>query len=161
MKYWLLKSEPSVYAIADLEREGRTCWDGIRNYQARNFIRDRMQVGDRVLFYHSNAEPPAVVGIAEVCRAAYPDHTAFDPTDPHYDAASTPEKPIWLMVDIAYVATLPAPVALDTLRQDPVLEGILVAKKGQRLSVQPVSEEHYLHICLLGGLSQDVISSPP
>ncbi len=152
MNYWLLKSEPGVYSIDDLKRDRKTFWDGIRNYQARNFLRDQMKVGDRVLFYHSNAEPLAIVGIAEVCRDAYPDHTAFDPNDPHYDAASTPEKPVWLMVDIAYLATFPQPVTLDTIKGDVELEGMLVAKKGMRLSVQPVTAAHFQRVCALGNL---------
>ena len=151
MNYWLMKSEPGAYSLADLERDGRTCWDGVRNYQARNFMRDGMAVGDRVLFYHSNTEPTGVVGVAEVCRAAYPDHTAWDPADPHYDPASRQESPTWLMVDIAYVATFPQIVTLADLKADAALTGIMVAQKGSRLSVQPVSEAHFRRVCELGG----------
>ena len=152
MNYWLMKSEPGVYSIDDLKRDGQTCWDGVRNYQARNFMRDGMAVGDRVLFYHSNAEPMGVAGVAEVCRAAYPDHTAWDPADPHYDPASRQESPTWLMVDIAYVATFPRLVSLADIKADPALAGMVVAQKGSRLSVQPVSEEHFRRVCELGGL---------
>jgi predicted RNA-binding protein with PUA-like domain len=152
VNYWLLKSEPSVYSLEDLKRDGQTFWDGIRNYQARNYIRDQMKVGDRVLFYHSNVDPMAIVGIAEVRREAYPDHTAFDPNDPHYDPASTPEKPVWLMVDVGFVATFSQPVSLSEMKVDPELDGMLVIKKGMRLSVQPVSEAHFRRVCTLGGI---------
>jgi predicted RNA-binding protein with PUA-like domain len=150
MNYWLMKSEPGVYSLADLERDGKTCWDGVRNYQARNFMRDGMMVGDRVLFYYSSTDPTGVAGVAEVCRAAYPDHTAWDPSDHHYDPASRKEAPTWLMVDIAYVATFPQIVSLAAIKADPALAGMMVAQKGSRLSVQPVSEIHYHRVCELG-----------
>src|SRR6185437_1538302 len=105
--YWLVKSEPSCYSIDDLARDGKTMWDGVRNYQARNFMRDGMKKGDRVLFYHSNADPMGVVGVAEVCREAYPDFTAQDPSNDHFDPSSTADNPIWMMVDIAFVAKFP------------------------------------------------------
>ncbi|WP_447978984.1 EVE domain-containing protein [Candidatus Nitrospira bockiana] len=144
MRYWLMKSEPSTFSIHDLERApGRTtCWDGVRNYQARNFMR-AMRRGDRVLFYHSNADPPAVVGIAEVVREAYPDHTAFDPKDGHYDPKSTPSRPIWDMVDIRLVEIFPTSVSLERLRQEPRLKGMELLRKGSRLSVQPVRPEEW------------------
>ena len=150
MAYWLMKSEPSVFSIDDLKREGQTCWDGVRNYQARNFMRDQMKLSDRVLFYHSNATPTGVAGIAEIVREAYPDHTAFDPADPHYDPKSDPNAPTWVMVDIGYVATFPSFVTLDEIKAEPGLAGIVVAQKGSRLSVQPVSEEHFKFLCMLG-----------
>jgi predicted RNA-binding protein with PUA-like domain len=150
MAYWLMKSEPSVFSIDDLKREGQTCWDGVRNYQARNFMRDQMKLSDRVLFYHSNATPTGVAGIAEIVREAYPDHTAFDPADPHYDPKSDPNAPTWVMVDIGYVATFPRFVTLDEIKAEPGLAGIVVAQKGSRLSVQPVSEEHFKFLCMLG-----------
>ena len=149
-QYWLVKSEPSVYSIDDLERDGLTYWDGVRNYQARNFMRDGMKAGDGVLFYHSNAEPPAVAGLARVCREGYPDHTAYDPQDPHFDRAATEEDAIWVMVDIAFAEKFPRPVPLAQLKADPALEGLLLTRKGSRLSVQPVSAAHFHHICMLG-----------
>lgn len=122
----------------------------MRNFQARNFLRDGMRVGDRVLFYHSNAAPPAVVGIAEVVRAAYPDHTARDPHGAYYDPQATAEKPLWVMVDVGYVATFARPVSLATIKSDPQLSGIALAQKGSRLSVQPVSAEHFARVLVLG-----------
>ncbi len=149
-RHWLVKSEPSVYSIDDLRRDGWTCWDGVRNFQARNFLRDEMRVGDPVLFYHSNADPPAVVGLARVCRDGYPDHTALDPQDPHHDPKATPEKPLWAMVDIAFTEKFPHPISLVALRADPALEGLALTRKGSRLSVLPVTESHFRHICELG-----------
>jgi predicted RNA-binding protein with PUA-like domain len=139
-RYWLLKSEPGVFSIDDLARspEQTTCWDGVRNYQARNFMRE-MAVGDRVLFYHSNADPPAVAGIAEVVRTAYPDDTQFDKKHRHYDPASTRSAPRWDMVDIKHCETFKAALPLDRLRQEPKLKGMVLLRKGSRLSVQPVS----------------------
>lgn len=138
-QYWLVKSEPSTFSIDDLRaaRGQTTCWDGVRNYQARNYMR-RMKVGDRVLFYHSNADPPAIVGMAEVTRTAYPDPTAFDQADPHYDPRSSPAKPVWDMVDIRLVRVLPRPLPLDRLRKEPRLRQMELLRKGSRLSVQPV-----------------------
>ena len=152
-RYWLMKSEPDVYSIADLQRDGTTCWDGVRNYQARNFMRDDMRVGDGVLFYHSNAQPMGIYGVAKVVREAYPDHTAFDPSDPHYDPKSDPANPTWLMVDVGYVGTFKAPVTLATLKATPALEKMLVIQRGSRLSVQPVTREEWDTIMGLGGLS--------
>ena len=139
-----MKSEPEAFSIQDLKRERRqtTSWDGVRNYQARNFMRE-MKVGDRVLFYHSNADPPAVVGIAEVVRVAYPDPTAFDPDDAHYDRKSTPQHPIWDMVDIRLVRIFPEPLPLDVLRHEPRLKQMVLLQKGSRLSVQPVRESEW------------------
>ncbi|MBX3326272.1 MAG: EVE domain-containing protein [Nitrospira sp.] len=145
--YWLMKSEPSTFSIDDLARSpGQTTyWDGVRNYQARNFMRD-MAVGDQVLFYHSNAEPPAIVGIAKVVRTAYPDSTQFDKKDKHYDPASKLSEPRWNMVDIKYVRTFPKPLTLDELRRDPALKEMILLKKGSRLSVQPVTSSEWKHI---------------
>lgn len=142
-KYWLMKSEPSVYSIDDLQREGQTCWEGIRNYQARNFMRDDMAVGDGVLFYHSNADPPGVAGLAKVSRQAYPDHFAFDPSSKYHDPKSTEDDPTWLMVDVAFEAKFPVLVDLATLKAEPALEGMLVTRRGQRLSIQPVEKAHF------------------
>lgn len=144
--HWLLKSEPGTYSIDDLQRDGVTCWEGVRNYQARNTMRDLMEVGDRALFYHSRSNPPGVVGVAEVCRSAYPDHYSWDPDSPYFDPKSTPEAPRWFMVDVAFVEKLPRTIALSELKADPALEGMEVVRKGSRLSVQPVAEAHFEHI---------------
>lgn len=138
-RYWLMKSEPRAFSIDDLRKApGRkTCWDGVRNYQARNYLR-AMKTGDQVFFYHSNADPPAIVGIAEVVREAYPDPTAFDKRHQHYDPKSKPEKPLWDMVDIRLMKVLANPLSLDRLRREPAIKGMELLRKGSRLSVQPV-----------------------
>lgn len=150
MRYWLMKSEPRVYSIDHLARDGQTSWDGVRNYQARNFMRDAMEVGDRVLYYHSNAQPPGVVGLARVCRAAYPDHTAWDPRSEHFDPKSTAENPRWFMVDLEFVEKFPALVSLAELKANPKLAGMLVIRRGQRLSIQPVEPAHFEEVCRMG-----------
>lgn len=147
-RYWLMKSEPDVYSIDRLEADGSTCWEGVRNYQARNFMQE-MKVGDRVLFYHSNANPPGIAGVAEVVREAYPDHVAFDPASTYHDPASTPEKPRWFMVDVGFVEKFARLLPLPELRDDPALDGMELLRKGSRLSVQPVSAEHYEHVLAL------------
>jgi len=141
---WLMKSEPGVYSIDDLMAmpDQTDHWDGVRNYQARNFMRDEMKPGDRVLFYHSGKKP-AVVGTATVVTAGYPDHTAQDPESDHFDPKSTPEKPIWYMVDIRFDTKFTAPIPLATLRQTPGLEEMLLLRRGMRLSVQPVTPEQF------------------
>lgn len=144
-QYWLMKSEPDVYSIDDLERDGETMWDGVRNYQARNFMRDDMRVGDRVLFYHSNASPPGVVGVAEVVREGYPDHTARDPNSDYYDEKATEDDPRWYMVDIEFVRKLPRMVTLHEMKDDHALDDMVVTGRS-RLSVQPVAEEHFEHV---------------
>lgn len=151
-KYWLMKSEPSAFSINDLAKSPSqtTCWDGVRNYQARNFMRS-MAVGDRVLFYHSNADPPAVVGIAEVVETAYADPTQFDKKHKHYDSESDPSNPRWKMVDIKYVRKFSRPVTLDQLRKEIRLKGMALLQKGSRLSVQPVSPLEWGHILGLAG----------
>ena len=151
-RYWLVKSEPETFSIDDLARAPRqtTCWDGVRNYQARNFMRE-MAVGDHVLFYHSNADPPAVVGSAEVIRTAYPDDTQFDKRSDHYDAASRADRPQWDMVDLRYRGKFPASLPLDRLRQEPKLKGMVLLRKGSRLSVQPVTEAEWRVITHLAG----------
>ena len=151
-RYWLMKSEPNVYSIADLKRDGTTCWDGVRNYQARNFMRDDMRIGDGVLFYHSNVKPMGIYGVAYVTREGYPDHTAFDAADPHYDAKSDPAAPTWIMVDIGYVGVFAEPITLDLLKQTPGLEKMLVIQRGSRLSVQPVSRQEWDIVMGLGKL---------
>lgn len=141
-KFWLMKSEPEVYSIEDLERDGRTFWEGVRNYQARNFIRDEMQVGDGVLFYHSNSAPPGVAGIALVCRTAYPDPTARDPDSDYFDPRATEHDPRWYMVDVEFQERFPQVVPLAVLREAPGLEKMLVTQKS-RLSVQPVTKREF------------------
>ncbi|MFM8541632.1 MAG: EVE domain-containing protein [Nitrospira sp.] len=152
MPYWLMKSEPSAFSIQDLQRGTRqtTCWDGVRNFQARNFMR-AMRTGEQVLFYHSNADPPAAVGIAEVVKEAYPDASAFDPTDLHYDPQSTPKHPRWDMVDIRLVRVFPQPLSLERLRQEPGLKRMELLRKGSRLSVQPVRPEEWKIVLRLAG----------
>lgn len=150
VRYWLIKSEPGVYSIDDLEREGTTMWDGIRNYWARNFMRDEMTVGDKALFYHSNAKPPGVAGVARVASKPYPDPTQFDPKDKHHDPKSDPEDPRWMLVDVAFVERFPAVVGLPRLKQDAALEGMMVTQRGSRLSVQPVEKEHFQRVVRLG-----------
>ena len=142
MNYWLVKSEPEEFSIDDLYRRPKRTehWDGVRNYQARNFMRDGMKKGDRVFFYHSNCETPGIVGIAEVVREAYPDHTAFDPDDPHYDPKSDPDDPRWLMVDVKYVRKLKRTIPLAELKDNPALADMALVRKGNRLSVMPVTE---------------------
>jgi len=138
-QYWLLKSEPQAFSISDLARAPTqtAAWDGVRNYQARNFLR-AMEVGDQVLFYHSNANPPSIVGVAEVVKAAYPDATQFDKRDTHYDPASDPDQPRWDVVDIRLVRQFAAPLPLDLLRKQVGLKEMELLRKGSRLSVQPV-----------------------
>ena len=148
--YWLYKTEPSTFSIDDLKRVKRTAWEGVRNYSARNNLR-AAKAGDLVLFYHSSTEPPGVAGIARVCREAYTDPTQFDPQDHHYDPKSTTSAPRWDMVDVELVEKLPRYVPLETLKSDPALEGMLVARRGMRLSVQPVSREHFRRVLVLGG----------
>lgn len=145
MQYWLMKSEPSVFSIDDLAALPKQTdhWDGIRNYQARNFMRDQMQVGDKVLFYHSNADPNAVVGTAVIASKPYPDHTAWDPKSKYFDKRSTQEAPVWMMVDVRFESRFDVPVSLGELREVPGLEDMLLLKKGQRLSIQPVTEAEY------------------
>jgi predicted RNA-binding protein with PUA-like domain len=142
--YWLVKSEPESFSIDDLAKSPNqtTCWDGVRNYQARNFMR-AMKVGDEVLFYHSNADPPAIVGVAVVVREAYPDHTAWDPKDHHYDPKASPESPIWEMVDLQFKQAFAGPLGLDELRDVAALEGMELLRRGSRLSVQPVTKGQF------------------
>jgi predicted RNA-binding protein with PUA-like domain len=150
-RYWLFKSEPDVFSIQDLERaEGqRTCWEGVRNYQARNSLRDDVRIGDQVLYYHSNAEPPHVAGVAEVVREAYPDHFALDEKSPYFDPKSTAEKPTWVMVDIALVEIFKRPIPLATLREVPSLAEMVLLQKGSRLSIQPVTPKEFAAVLKL------------
>jgi predicted RNA-binding protein with PUA-like domain len=149
MNYWLLKSEPTAYSISDLKRDKRTAWEGVRNYQARNFLKE-MKVGDLALFYHSSADPNAVVGVAKIVAAAHPDDTQFNKKDSHFDPKATKEKPIWFCPDIAFVEMFKNPVPLGAIKADKKLGGIVLAQQGSRLSVQPVSKAHFEHIRALG-----------
>ncbi len=144
-KHWLVKTEPESYSIQDLARETQqtTCWDGVRNYQARNLLRDELKNGDRVLFYHSSTDPPAVVGVARVVRESYPDHTAWDPKNHHYDPQSTADRPRWFMVDIKLECIFSQPLSLDKLRGIPTLKNMELLRRGSRLSVQPVRKQEF------------------
>ncbi len=144
-RFWLMKSEPDVFSIEDLRRaeDQTTCWDGVRNYQARNFLRDEIKTGDGVLYYHSNAKPPGIAGEAVVVRDGYPDFTAFDSDDPHYDPKSDPTRPTWYMVDVRFVRACKTFIGLDLLKTMPALESMLVLHRGMRLSVQPVTEREW------------------
>ncbi len=145
MAYWLMKSEPSVFGIDDLKAKPQrtSFWDGVRNYQARNFMRDGMKKGDKVFFYHSSCPEPGIVGIATVAREAYPDATAFDPKSPYYDPKSDPKKPIWIGVDVKFVRQFKRVISLEELKQEPRLDGFTLLRRGNRLSVMPVSESHW------------------
>jgi len=136
-RYWLMKSEPETYSIDDLARDGTTCWNGVRNYQARNLLRDELTVGDHVLFYHSNADPPGVVGLARVVRAGYPDHTQFDAGSDYHDPAARPDDPTWYMVDLTFVDKFPRVVGLDELKRTRGLEHMMVTRRGARFWPRP------------------------
>jgi predicted RNA-binding protein with PUA-like domain len=148
-KHWLMKTEPTTFSFDDLLRLGKTQWEGVRNYQARNFMRDDMRVGDQVLIYHSNTIPPGIAGIATVIREAYPDHFAQDPESKYFDPKATKDSPIWMMVDIAPVQKLPHFIPLNTLRTTPELSTMRVLQKGCRLSIQPVTDAEFLYITKL------------
>jgi predicted RNA-binding protein with PUA-like domain len=145
-----MKCEPAAYTIDDLKRDGVTSWEGVRNYQARNFLRDEMQVGDGVLFYASNADPSGVTGLAEIARAGYPDQFSWKKGHKYYDPKSTKDTPIWYMVDLRFVERFPSIVPLDTLKQTRGLEKMMVIRKGSRLSVQPVTKSEYDIVVGLG-----------
>jgi predicted RNA-binding protein with PUA-like domain len=149
MRYWLMKSEEDVYSIDDLERDGTTCWEGVRNYEARNVMRDGMRTGDRVLFYHSNAAPPGVAGLAKITREAYTDHFAFDPSSPYHDPKSDPDNPRWLMVDVGFVERFPEKIALGRLREEKALEEMALFTR-KRLSVQPVTAAEFERVVAMG-----------
>ena len=154
---WLMKSEPHVYAYSDLVSDGSTHWDGVRNYQARNMMRDQMKLGDLVLYYHSNTKPPHVAGVAKVVREGYPDHTALDATSKYFDVKATPDNPRWSMVDLAPVVACPNIVSLEAIKSDPAFEGMPLIRRGQRLSIQPVEEHHFRRVLMLSGLDADEI----
>jgi len=149
MNYWLMKSEPDVFGINDLYNKPHQTehWDGVRNYQARNMMRDAMKLGDQVFFYHSNCDLPGIVGIMEVVKEGYPDYTAFDPDDIHFDPKSDPNNPRWMMVDVKYVRTLSRAITLKELKLHPELADMALVKRGNRLSIMPVSEKewHFIH----------------
>jgi predicted RNA-binding protein with PUA-like domain len=149
MKYWLVKTEPSVFSWDDLQKlpHQTSPWEGVRNYQARNFMRDEMKLGDRVFFYHSVAKPLAIMGIAQVVKEAYPDPFAFDPKSDYYDPKSSPENPRWVMVDLQFESAFTPPITLDKLKQTSGLEEMMLLRKGSRLSVQPVTAQEWEIVC--------------
>jgi len=148
-----MKTEPDVFSIHDLRRKGRSAWDGVRNYTARNFMKDDMAVGELVLFYHSNATPPGVAGVAKVCSKSYPDPTQFDPKSEYYDAKSKIDAPRWWLVDVEFVEELATFLPLPLLRETRALADMVLLRKGMRLSVQPVSKPHFKWILRAGGAS--------
>ncbi|QGT77904.1 EVE domain-containing protein [Guyparkeria halophila] len=149
MAYWLMKSEPDAFSIDDLKRVGTEPWDGIRNYQVRNMIRDEMKPGDRAFFYHSNTKVPGIVGIMDIVSEARPDPTAFDPDEKYYDPKSDPDKPRWLLVDVKYVRHTQRVIPLTELKADPALEEMPLVRRGNRLSIMPVTEDQWEHILSL------------
>lgn len=152
-RYWLFKSEPSAFGIEHLAKSPRQTapWDGVRNYQARNFLRDDVRIGDRVLFYHSREEPLGIFGTMEVVRAGYPDHTAFDPHSKYFDPKSKRETPRWVMVDVKLIARFAEPISREQLAADAVAAKMLVMKRGMRLSIQPVTEQEWQAVHRLAG----------
>ncbi|SHJ85424.1 Predicted RNA-binding protein, contains PUA-like domain [Malonomonas rubra DSM 5091] len=151
MNYWLMKSEPNAFSIDDLQAMPKQTehWDGVRNYQARNMMRDEMKVGDQVFFYHSNCETPGIVGLMEVVRESYPDHTAFDPQSKYFDPKSSPDKPRWFMVDIKYIRHTNRVISLSELKEHEPLENMPLVRKGNRLSIMPVSKAEWDYILQL------------
>jgi len=153
MSYWLIKSEPGEFSIDDLYAcpKRTTCWDGVRNYQARNFMRDDMKTGDLAFFYHSNCDEPGISGVVSIVKAAYPDHTAFDPDDKHFDPKSDPTNPRWLMVDVRFEEKYPRVISLARLREESegALKDFMILRRGNRLSVTPVSRKHWNYIVRL------------
>ncbi len=149
-RYWLMKCEPEAYTIDDLARDGVTGWEGVRNYQARNLLRDQIQVGDGVLFYASNASPSGVTGLAEIARGGYPDPCQFQPGHEYFDGKSRPDAPTWFSVDIRFVERFPTIVSLEDLKVTRGLEEMQVTRKGNRLSVQPVTKAEFAIVCRLG-----------
>lgn len=147
--YWLMKSEPDAFSIDDLKRKKQEAWDGVRNYQARNYMRDGMRVGDKVFFYHSNCAEPGIVGIATVATDAYPDPSQFDPKSKYFDPGSSRDNPRWLLVDVKFAKKLKRTITLKELQTDPALDGMVLVRKGSRLSVQPVDAGHWEHILAL------------
>ena len=142
-QFWLMKSEPDIFSIDHLEKKGRTFWDGVRNYKARNFMTQKMNVGDVVLFYHSNANPPGIVGLAKVSTAAVPDSTSWDPKSKYYDPKSTPQSPRWFGVYLDFLEKFDQIISLNELKSKSELNDMLVVQKGSRLSIQPVNKKHF------------------
>jgi len=157
MAHWLFKTEPGCFSFDDLKNRPDMTepWDGVRNFQARNFLRDRVTVGDRVLFYHSNIPEPAVVGLAEIVRSGYPDSTALNPEAEHFDPKASADRPIWYMVDVRYVELLPRAVTLERIKQNPLLADMPLVKRS-RLSIQPVTEAEWRIILTMGGMAEGV-----
>jgi predicted RNA-binding protein with PUA-like domain len=149
ISHWLMKSEPDAFSIDDLERKGQEAWDGVRNYQARNFMRDGMRVGDKVFFYHSNCAEPGIVGIAEVATDAYPDPSQFDPKSDYFDSGSTRDNPRWMLVEVKFVKKFKRTITLDELKQQEALAEMALVRKGNRLSVMPVSDGDWKYILKL------------
>lgn len=149
IQYWLMKTEPSTFSIDDLKRQGFSDWEGVRNYQARNFMRDDMRIGDLALFYHSNAHPSGVVGICRICRESHPDYTSWDKNSVYYDPKASPDNPIWMMVEVEFVEKFPQVISIEELRKHPQLEGLRILEKGSRLSITPVEKKHFEFICKL------------
>ena len=146
MNHWLIKSEPEAFSIDDLKRNKQEPWDGVRNYQARNFMRDGMRPGDKVFFYHSNCAVPGIVGIAAVATDAYPDPSQFDPKSNYFDPGSSRDNPRWMLVDVKFVKKLKRTISLDEMKNDPALDGMPLLRKGNRLSVMPVDAAHWKYI---------------
>lgn len=151
MNYWLMKTEPEVYSIDDLMKAKNKTghWDGVRNYQARNMMRDDMREGDQIFFYHSNCKEPGIAGIARVVKQAYPDHTAFDPEQKYFDPKSDPQNPRWFMVDVQYVRKLKRVITLQELKEHSELQSMLLLRKGNRLSIMPVTKQEWDYILSL------------
>lgn len=151
-KYWLVKSEPENFSIDDLKKSKNqtTNWDGVRNYQARNYIRDEMKIGDGVLFYHSNTDPLAVVGYCEVVKKAYADHTQFDPENIHFDPKADPKNPTWFMIDIKFIKEFISPVTIESIKVNPNLKNLRLIQRGNRLSIMPVTKDEWNEILKMG-----------
>ena len=152
MKYWLIKSEPELFSIDDLakSKDKTTYWDGVRNYQARNFLRDEMQIGDRIVFYHSNSEPSGAIGICEVVKAGYPDFTAFDPKDIHYDPNSKKDNPTWIMVDVKFIQKFERLVPISEIKGNNKLNKMQLVQRGNRLSVMPLTKSEFDELFKMG-----------
>ncbi len=155
--YWLMKCEPEAYSIDDLQREKRCFWEGVRNYQARNFMRDDMRVGDMAFFYHSNAKPSGVAGLMRVVKVGYPDHTAWDPSNSYFDPKTSEDKPTWSMVDVEFVEKFPRIFSIKEMKAVPQLQEMAMLQKGSRLSITPLEEKHFK---LLLKLCKGSVTSP-
>ena len=152
MNYWLFKSEPDVFSFADLKARGREPWTGVRSYQARNYMRDEMRIGDAALFYHSSCPEPGVAGAMTIASKPYPDPTQFDPKSEYFDQKATREKPVWELVDVAWAKDFKKLVSLEVLRADPELTEMLILRRGNRLSITPLTAKEYKRVCRLGGV---------